>query len=154
AQLLARAGLHMAATTVGRMLKAPPQPSSPPAKRPPSERRVTARRPNHVWHVGLTVVPITSGFWTPWLPLSLPQCWPFCWWTAVVVDHFSRRVMGCEVFSGQPTSFDVRALLGRASSAAGAGPKYIVCDKGPQFWSREFKKWASRKGIRLRYGAV
>jgi len=24
----------------------------------------------------------------------LPQRWPFCWWVGVIVDHFSRRIMG------------------------------------------------------------
>jgi hypothetical protein len=35
-------------------------------------RTVTAKRPNHVWHVDLTVVPTASGFWAPWFPLALP----------------------------------------------------------------------------------
>jgi hypothetical protein len=47
----------------------------------PSARRVTAKRPNHVWHVDLTTVPITTGFWTSWLPFALPQFSPFCWWS-------------------------------------------------------------------------
>ena len=71
----------------------------PAAGRRPTNRRgiavVTARYPNHVWHVDLTVVPTGLGFWCSWLPLALPQRWPFCWWVAVVVDHFSRRAMGC-----------------------------------------------------------
>jgi hypothetical protein len=23
-----------------------------------------------------------TGFWTTWLPFTLPQCWPFAWWLA------------------------------------------------------------------------
>jgi len=38
--------------------------------------------------VDLTAVPI-GGFWTSWLPFALPQCWPFCWWVVVVIDHYS-----------------------------------------------------------------
>ena len=37
----------------------------------PSARIVTANRPNHVWHVDLTVVPTNAGFWVPWLPFAL-----------------------------------------------------------------------------------
>jgi hypothetical protein len=40
---------------------------------------VTAKYPGHVYHLYLTVVPTSSGFWVPWFPFSLPQTWPFCW---------------------------------------------------------------------------
>ena len=43
-----------------------------------SGRVVTAKRPNHVWHVDLTIVPTSKGFWTSWIPFSRPQQWPFC----------------------------------------------------------------------------
>lgn len=64
----------------------------------------TAKYPNHVWHVDLTIVPTVSGFWTAWLPFALPQRWPFCWWLSVVIDHFSRRVMGVAVLRKQPSA--------------------------------------------------
>jgi transposase InsO family protein len=102
----------------------------------------------------LTAVPVSRGFWTAWLPFALPQRWPFCWWVAVAVDHFSRRVMGCAAFASPPTSEAVRAFLGRTMQDARATPKYIVCDKGPQFWNQGFKGWCRRKGIRPRFGAV
>src|SRR5208283_985810 len=81
AQTLARAGLHLGATTVGRMLKggentavtlAPAFDPSPPAGEssdPESgaavtagaeggkQRVVTAKYPNHLWHADLTLVP-------------------------------------------------------------------------------------------------
>ena len=83
AQVLARAGLHLCATTVGRMLKAktpaPKQTETPTeVATDESPRVVTAKYPNHVWHVDLTLVPIGSGFWAAWGPFSLPQAWPFC----------------------------------------------------------------------------
>jgi len=37
-------------------------------------------------------VPTGSGFWTAWLPFSLPQCWPFCWWIAAVIERFVRTL--------------------------------------------------------------
>jgi transposase InsO family protein len=103
--------------------------------------------------VDLTAVPIV-GFWVPWLPFALLQVWPFCWWMAVVEDHFSRRVMGFRVFRKQPTAEQVRAFLAKTIRKAGAKPKYIVCDKGVQFWSAAFKAWCKRRGIRPRFGAV
>jgi transposase InsO family protein len=168
AQTLARAGLHLGATTVGRILKEKPRHTTAAESKNTNDGRVvTAKYPGHVWHVDLTVVPTGVGFWVPWLPFSLPQCWPFCHWVAVVVDHFSRRVMGCTAFKNQPTSEAMRAFLGRtiANNAsprprAGEGqgvraPKYIVCDRGKQFDCAGFRTWCKRKGIKPpRYGAI
>jgi len=176
ARTLARAGLHLAATTVGRMLREDggktedPSPETPQAnvesqgEADAAKRRVvTARYPNHVWHVDLTAVPIL-GFWVPWLPFALPQVWPFCWWVAVVEDHFSRRVMGFAVFRKPPTAAQITAFLSRTIRKAGAKPKYIICDKGAQFWPARrslgeggcgtFKRWCKRNGIRPRFGAI
>ena len=146
AQILARAGLHLGVTTVGRMLQETP--GSLPATEVVTafpERVVTSKRPNHVWQVDLTVVPTSMGFWVSWMPFSLPQCWPFCWWVAVVLDHFSRRVMGITVFQGRPTSVLVRSFLGRAIGTVGRNPKYLISDQGKQFHCPAFKTWCRRK---------
>lgn len=171
AETLCRAGLHIGTTTVSRILKEEPTPtlteeatsdaatggeantdSRDDVKSTP--RVVTAKYPNHVWHVDLTVAPTLAGFWVPWVPFTLPQCWPFCWWVAVALDHYSRRVMACGVFKQPPTSADVQRFLSRATSKAGQTPKYVICDKGCQFWCDRFKTWCKRKGIKPRYGAV
>jgi transposase InsO family protein len=155
AQTLARAGLHLATSTVGRMRRQKPGPSPmPPKELKPEGRRVTAKYPNHVWHTDLTVVPTAAGFWTSWLPFALPQCWPFCWWVAVVLDHHSRRALASTVFKKQPTAEQVRGFLGRAIAAVGAAPKYLVTDGGVQFTCAAFKPWCLRHGIRHRRGAV
>jgi transposase InsO family protein len=117
-------------------------------------RVVTAKRRNHVWHVDLTAVAVLGGFWVPWFPLTVPQWWPHCWWVAVVVDHFSRRIMGLTVFKQVPTSEAMRAFLGRAIRKAREAPKYLICDKGSQFWCEGFKTWCKQKGIRPRFGAI
>jgi transposase len=106
AETLCRAGLHLGVTTVGRILKE--EPHSDPEETAQCTRVVTARCPNHVWHVDLTAVPISAGFWEPWLPFALPQCWPFCWWVAVVIDHYSRRVMGFAIFRHNPTTLTIK----------------------------------------------
>jgi len=79
---------------------------------------MTATYANHVWHIDLTTVPTGAGFWVPWVPFALPQCWPFCWWLAVVIDHYSRRAMGFWVFPNRPTSLTVRSFLGRLIARA------------------------------------
>jgi putative transposase len=156
AEVLARAGLHLGATTVGRILKdTGPVPEDVAGALDVIERRhVTAKRPGDVWHVDLTVVPTGAGFWVPWLPFALPQSWPFCWWVAVIVDHFSRAVVGFAVFFGSPTAQEVQRFLDRTVSRAGRPPKYIVADKGKQFWCTCFKRWCRRRAIRPRFGAV
>ena len=157
AQTLARAGVHLGTTTVGRMLKEKPcrEPMANDPETVGKSRIVTAKYPNHVWHVDLTAVPTGLGYWCSWLPFSLPQQWPFCWWVAVAVDHFSRRVMGVVSFKTQPTSLAVRSFLGRTIAITGCPPKYIVCDRGKQFDCSSFRTWCKRKGIKPpRYGAV
>ena len=77
AQTLARAGLHLGPTTIGRMLKEKPVPAPQPAIEAESKNRViTSKYPNHVWIVDLTTVPTGSGFWCSWLPFAMPQRWP------------------------------------------------------------------------------
>jgi transposase InsO family protein len=131
-----------------------PAPQPPQAADTATGRAVTAKRPNHVWHVDLTAVPISGGFWTTWLPFALPQCRPFCWWVAIVIDHYSRRVMGFAVFDDHPTSLGVRAFLGSTISRLEATPKYIICDKGSQFWCDGFKSWCRCRQIKPRFGAI
>ena len=153
AEILCRAGLHLGSSTIGRILEEPPRlkPRKASAKTGPA---VTAKEPNHVWHIDLTTVPTRGGFWAPWLPFALPQCWPFCWWMVVVVDHFSRRAMGFALFPKRPTSLAVRAFIGKTAARAHATPKYLICDKDSIFWCEAFKRWCRRRGIRPRFGAV
>jgi transposase InsO family protein len=160
AQVLGRAGLRLGATTVRGMLQENPE-STEPAEAALSDepivvstRVLRAQRPDHIWHLDLTVIPTTAGFWVPWLPFSKLLRWPFCWWVAVVIDHYSRRIMGVATFKNSPTSVSVQSFLESAIHNATATPKYIVCDKGQQFWCDTFKAWCDRQGITPRFGAV
>ena len=155
AQVLVRAGLHLAATSVGRMRYQKPKPTPPqPEERRQANPLIRAKYPNHLWHVDLTTVPTSAGFWTSWLPFALPQCWPFCWWLAIVVDHYSRRILGYALFPCQPNSLQVRGCLGRLISRIGKAPKHLVTDQGTQFTCQSFKEWCQSHDIRQRYGAV
>jgi len=146
------AGLHLGVTTVGRILKDDPRPGLGSAAA--CNGVVTAKRPNHVWHVDLTAVATSMGFWAPWLPFALHQRWPFYWWVAVVIDHYSRCAMGFAIFRNNPTSVSIQSFLENAIVNASAAPKYIICDKGQQFWCDAFKAWCDGQGITPRFGAV
>jgi transposase InsO family protein len=155
AQVLARSGLHLGATSVGRMRRENPKPPlTSHRETTASARRVTAKYPNHLWHADLTTAPTSAGFWTSWLPFALPQRWPFCWWLVVVLDHYSRRVLGFAVFGRQPTSQQVRRFLGQVVGKVGAAPRHLVTDRGKQFSSHHFTSWCRRHDIRQRFGAV
>jgi transposase InsO family protein len=161
ANMLARAGLHIARMTVRRLLKKGPRSTEPapaeaasaatPTAEPP--KRIISRGPNHTWLVDLTVMPTTAGFWVPWLPFSFLQSWPFCWWIMVVVDHFSRKAVGHAVFKKQPTAAEVLRVLDRASRNADRRPKYLISDHGTQF-GEEYRAWCKRRGVRPRFGAI
>jgi transposase-like protein len=56
AQTLCRAGLHLGATTVGRIVKEPPQPKPQQPTANSARTVVAAKEPDHVWHVDLTAV--------------------------------------------------------------------------------------------------
>ena len=154
AQVLARAGLHLGATTVGRMLKHRRPKGEVAGEAAGKGRAVTAKYPNHVWHVDLTVVPTLAGFWIPWLPHARAQHWPFCWWLAVAVDHASRLCVGFAVFMQRPTSPEVCAFLNRAIKNAGSRPKHMITDQGGEFICPHYTTWCRWRRIRPRFGAV
>lgn len=152
AQMLARAGLHLSPTTIGRMLKSPPQPPRKNRITRPSEP-LEAAKPNDIWHIDLTAVPI-GGFWTSWRPFALPQSWPFCRWVAVILDQYSRRVVGIGVYQQNPTSIEMRQLLGRTIQQTGAEPQTLISDKGSQFTADGFNGWCEKRSITPRFGAL
>ncbi len=162
AEVLARAGLHLGTTTVQRMSRVRGPEAAPAAvgiedrdrTGQVGKRTVKASYPNHVWNVDLTVIPTRAGFWTMLSPFSWLQRWPFCYWLAVVVDHFSRRAVGFAIFLQRPKAKDVNAFLGRTITAVGKKPRHVITDKGKQFWCDGFKAWCRRRRIRPRFGAV
>jgi transposase InsO family protein len=163
AAFLARAGLHIAPTTVRRMLNRAPAPEPPApaafAENPDQPltsakpRSVIANYPNHVWGVDTTAVPTGMGFWTSWFPFSLAQSWPFCWWVAVVIDHWSRRSLGLAAFKRRPTTDEICIVLDEATRRAGRVPKYTVSDQGSEF-GEEYLEWCDDHDVRARFGAV
>ena len=155
AQTLARAGLHLSATTVGRVMReSDPIPDDVQLPVTISSRHVTARAPGDLWHIDLTVAPTGTGFWVPWLPFALPQRWPFCWWVLVVVDHVSRAVLGLEIQRGVPTAEEVQSSVDRVAHRCGRYPRHVITDKGSQFRAASWRRYCRARGIRPRFGAV
>ena len=89
----------------------------------------------------------------PWLPFTLPQRWPFCWWVACLIDHFSRRIVAFVVFTKQPTSVEVRSFLGRAIAKCGQAPRYLISDLGAHLDCDRYRTWCERRGIKERYSS-
>ena len=162
AETIARAGLHISKSTIDRFCKEPDVPENNQKAKARVEvtetpkKGINAKYPNHTWGVDLTAVPISGGNWVPWFPFCLPRHWPFCWWLMVVVDHYSRRVMGFALFKQELTSLQVRHALGQLMARAKIKPRYLICDQGSQFIAKGFKTWCNHKSrnIQLRYGAV
>ncbi|MHC5070902.1 MAG: DDE-type integrase/transposase/recombinase [Planctomycetota bacterium] len=160
AQVLGRAGLRLAATTVRQMLQEDPDPTKPAeaalAEEPivVSTRVLKSKRPDHIWHLDLSVIPTMAGFWVPWQPFSKLLRWPWCWWVAVAIDQFSRRVCGFALFKKMPSSAEVCGFLDRVTQRTGTKPVHIITDKGRQFIGKTFKSWCRRRHVRPRYGAV
>ena len=48
----------------------------------------------------------------------------------------------------------MRVLLGRTIHDTSSTPKYVICDRGPQFDNSGFREWCRNRNIRPRYGAV
>ena len=170
ADVLLRAGLHLAASTVRRTLERPrPKPSTNPPEPEspgpgdenegapePARRIVKAKRPHHVWHVDLTTIPIGPpgrGCWTPWWPFSIVLCWLLSWHLVLVLDHFTRSLLAFRLVRREPSSSDVCAALDDAVLHAGTAPNHLISDQGSQFQS-EYRAWCKLHGAKPRYGAV
>ena len=139
ADKLARAGIHIGKTTVQRILKEKPAKEPEPSDETGKQSRIVAKYAGHTMHADLTTVPISGGFWTNWVPHSLWQNWPVCWWLLNVVDHYSRRSMGFAVFKSKPSSEEVTAALDRIWLKEGIRPKHLIVDQGPHVQVRSLR---------------
>lgn len=168
ADWLARAGLHLAVTTIRRLLQQPlrRRPRTPPLRpqnssKPEPPRTVTARYPGHVWNIDLTTVPTSLGLALSWCPFAFPPVFPFAYKVVAVVDHFSRCLLACRAFIKEPSGEEVAGVLEDAVAKEGTAPRYTVSDKGSQFFNVKAKKpaaafqdWIHRHGVQPRFGAV
>jgi transposase InsO family protein len=74
----------------------------------------------------------------------------------VVIDHFSRALIGFAVYKKQPTADEVIAFMTNAVHALGQSPRHLIPDQGSQFASEDFRAWCSAgpRNIKQRFGAV
>ena len=155
AAILLRAGLHISASTVRRIIHETPQ--EVVAETLPDEPvlpKLTSKYPNHFWVADLTFVPTDHGVAISWDPKSLPQEYPYGFWVLNVIDHYSRRYLGFAVFAKNPTAGDVIEALERIGLENNVLPKYLVLDRGSQFDCKEFREWCQSKDMKIRFGKV
>src|SRR5262249_55980835 len=133
AQTLARAGIKLSRETVRRWRKEPrsPRPSIQ------SKRRLgpvlSAKRPNHIWMLGITEIAGLFGL--------------FRFKLAVVLDVFSRMPLAGRVFTREPSG-DEMAELVEYAAAKHSPPKHFVSDQGAQFTSAAFRESLERLGVK------
>jgi transposase InsO family protein len=72
----------------------------------------------------------------------------------VVIDHYSRRIMGFDVFEQNPTAAQIESTMKYICNNNNAKPKYLISDQGTQFISAEFRNWCTENDIKQRFGAV
>jgi putative transposase len=154
AQVLARAGLPIGASTVRRMLRRKPDPKPTRTVRRTPSTKIIARHPDHVWHSDMTIVPTSLGLWTSVFPFSLPQRWPFCWWLTVVADQYSKKIMGFTFSRQTPDAKAVRSLMSRIVRRTGRHPDHLVTDEGRPYRAGVFQRWCRGLGIDLQFGAI
>ena len=94
-------------------------------------RGMTIDRPNQVWAMDLTYVPMARGFV----------------YLAVVIDWFSRRVLAWRLSITMEAAFCVEAL--EEALARHGGPEIFNTDQGSQFTSEAFTGVLTRNGIAI-----
>ena len=88
------------------------------------DRQFNAAAPNQFWVTGITYVRTFEGFS----------------YLAVIIDLYSRKIVGWAMQSRQPTDLVLQALLMAAWRRKPAGKVLVHSDQGSQFTSTE---WAS-----------
>ena len=94
-------------------------------------RGMTVDRPNQVWAMDLTYVPMARGFV----------------YLAVVIDWFSRRVLAWRLSITMEAAFCVEAL--EEALARHGRPEIFNTDQGSQFTSEAFTGVLTRNGIAI-----
>jgi putative transposase len=94
-------------------------------------RNLAVVRPNQVWAMDITYIPMARGFV----------------YLAAVVDWFSRRVLAWKLSITMETSFCIEAL--EEALAKNEKPEIFNTDQGSQFTSEAFTGRLKKEGIRI-----
>jgi len=159
-----RARLHIAASTVRRMLNRKPAAERRPA--PLAIRRESDQPPifGQAEHrdrelpkprLGLdtTAVPTSAGFWTTWLPFSFAQSCPSAGGLPSSSTTGPAALSALLFFKRRPTVDEICLVLDEAARRAGRAPKYTVSDQGTEF-GENYLEWCDDHDVRARFGAV
>ena len=95
------------------------------------QRGITVDRPNQVWAMDITYIPMARGFV----------------YLTAVVDWFSRRVLAWRVSIGMEVDFCLEAL--EEALATYGAPEIFNTDQGSQFTSVAFTSLLQRNAIRI-----
>ncbi len=94
-------------------------------------RGLAITRPNQVWAMDITYIPMARGFV----------------YLAAVVDWFSRRVLSWKLSITMETSFCIEAL--EEALSGNEKPEIFNTDQGSQFTSEAFTARLKKEGIRI-----
>lgn len=94
-------------------------------------RGVTAQRPNHIWSIDITYIPMQRGFL----------------YLVAILDWYSRRVLTWELSNTLEASFCVETLR-RALERFGT-PEIFNSDQGAQFTSNHFTGVLLEQGVKI-----
>jgi putative transposase len=112
-----------------------------PAARPAPDlvdRKFTATRPNQLWVADMTYIPTLAGFL----------------YLAVVLDVWSRKIVGWAMSSGMATQIVLNALAMAVAQRRPAEGVIHHSDQGCQYTSIEFGKRCRAAGVRPSMGSV
>jgi putative transposase len=65
-------------------------------------------------------------------------------WVMVVMDHFTREIIGVAVMKGSPSGTDICCMFGSIQSRSGRLPKHLSTDNDPLF---RFHRWLANLSI-------
>jgi putative transposase len=101
------------------------------------DRKFAATAPNQLWVADITYIPTSAGFF----------------YLAVVLDVFSRRIVGWSMASHLRTELVIDAL---AMAVGQRVPSTVIhhSDQGCQYTSFDFGTWCREKGVKLSMGSV
>ena len=102
------------------------------------DRNFTADGPNKLWVADITYIPTLAGFL----------------YLAVVLDVWSRRIVGWAMSSHLATQIVIDALLMAVEQRRPAGSVIFHSDQGCQYTSIEFGKRCREHGVRPSMGSV
>jgi hypothetical protein len=74
----------------------------------------------------------------PTEPNALTQVHPYSWYVMVVIDHYSRRIMGFDVFEQNPMATQVATSMKYICDNNNVKPKHLISDRELNLYQLNF----------------